>query len=629
MMGAGFHGGMFWRREQKGPTRVSRELLLRVVSQFGPYRKQGALALVVIAFSAGVGLVSPLLIRAIIDQAIPSRDFSLLAVLSLGMVITPAFGGLLGVLQSYLNAQISQRVMFDLRNKLYEHVQGLSLRFFTTVKTGEIMSRLNNDVSGINRVVNETMAQSVMQVLTLLSTIALMVSMEWRLALSSLVMVPLALAAARPVGNRRFDMQHVSQRFQADMTAIMQETLNISGFVLMKSFGREAYERTRFSAKNRELMNIQISVSMLGRWFRMLLQVLEAAGPAVVFLFGGYLVLNGEMSLGTIIAFVALLARLYGPLSQLANTQLEVMGALALFERIFEYLDMKPDITDKPGAAPLPSPVRGRVAFRDVTFEYTPGRPALSHVSFEAEPGQLVALVGPSGAGKTTTTYLIPRFYDVTDGRIEIDGQDVRNVTVASLRDGMGIVTQETYLFNTTIEDNLRYARPDAMHEEIEAACRAARLEDLIAQMPDGLHTVVGERGYRLSGGEKQRLAIARVLLKDPRILILDEATSSLDSQTEALIQAALGPLMEGRTTLAIAHRLSTVLAADKLVVLDQGRLVEMGTHRELLARGGLYAELFEIQFKPQLTEALKAPANGQPTNGPAVPLVASRGAVG
>jgi ATP-binding cassette subfamily B protein len=329
-----------------------------------------------------------------------------------------------------------------------------------------------------------------------------------------------------------------------------------------------------------------------------------------------------------VIAFVALLARLYGPLSQLVNTQLEFMGALALFERIFDYLDTSPDIFDKPGAKPLAQPMRGHVTFRDVSFEYVPGRVVLSDVSFEAEPGQLVALVGPSGAGKTTTTYLIPRFYDVTDGRIEIDGQDVRDVTVASLRAGMGIVTQETYLFNASIEENLRYARADATHAEIEAACRAARLEDVIAQMPDGLHTVVGERGYRLSGGEKQRLAIARVLLKDPRILILDEATSSLDSQTEALIQAALGPLMAGRTTLAIAHRLSTVLAADKLVVLDQGRLVEIGTHRDLLARGGLYAELFEIQFKPQLTSALATPVSPQAGNGSSAPLVAPGGAV-
>ena len=607
MMSGGF-GGFWWhgRREDK-PTRITRVMLLRIAAYFRPYWVQGLLTLITVAAISIIGLAPPLLIRAIIDVALPNGDTSLLAALVVAMVAAPTFGGLLGVLQTYLNAQIAQRVMFDLRNDLYQHLQSLSLRFFTGVKTGEVMSRLNNDVSGVSRVVGETMTQTVMQALLLVSTVVLMMSMEWRLAALSLVVVPIALASARRVGARRFELQHEMQRKQADLTAIMQETLNISGFVLMKAFARETWEALRFREKNGELMDVQIRAGMLGRWFRMLLTVLEALGPALIYFVGGYFVITGQMTLGTVIAFIALLSRLYGPMSNLANVHVEVMGSLALFERIFEYLDTEPDVSNAPDARPLPPPVLGRVSFRDVHFEYVPGRPVLKGLDFDVEPGQLAALVGPTGAGKTTVTYLIPRFYDVTSGTVEIDGHDVRRLTLESIRAHVGIVTQETYLFNATVRENLRYARSNATDEEIDSACRAARLDSVIAHMPDGYDTLVGERGYRLSGGEKQRLAIARVLLKDPQILILDEATSSLDSETEAQIQAALGPLMQGRTTLAIAHRLSTVLAADRLLVLDGGRLVETGTHQELLARGGLYARLFDIQFKPQLTGVVLA----------------------
>ncbi len=611
MMSGGFggvwsHGG---RRRQDQPIHITRGMLLRIAAYFRPYWLQGLLTLITVAAISVIGLVPPLIIRAIIDTALPTHDSNLLAVLVVVMVAAPTIGGLLGVVQTYLNAQIAQRVMFDLRNHLYQHLQSLSLRFFTGVKTGEVMSRLNNDVSGVSRVVGDTMTQTAMQAFLLLSTVVLMAGLEWRLTALSLAVVPVALVSARRVGARRFEIQHEMQRTQADLTAIMQETLNISGFVLMKAFAREAWESFRFREKNRELMNIQIRAGMLGRWFRMLLAVLEAVGPAAIYFVGGYFVISGQMTLGTVIAFVALLARLYGPMSNLANVHVEVMGSLALFERIFEYLDMTPDVANAPGARPLPEPVRGRVAFRDVRFEYVPGRTVLKGLDFEVEPGQLAALVGPTGAGKTTVTYLIPRFYDATGGAVEIDGHDVRELTLESIREHVGIVTQETYLFNASVRENLRYARSDATDEEINNACRAARFDGVVAHMPEGYETVVGERGYRLSGGEKQRLAIARVLLKDPQILILDEATSSLDSETEAQIQAALVPLMQGRTTLAIAHRLSTILAADRLLVLDEGRLVETGTHHELLAHGGLYARLYDIQFKPQLTGLARSDA--------------------
>src|SRR5438093_6766340 len=480
MMHGGFHG--FWRsgRPEERIT-ISRALVLRILGYFKPYWRESALVLVIVGGISAIGLIPPLLLRNLIDVAIPQADARLLTLLVAGMVAAPTFAGLLGVVQNYLNTQISQRVMFDLRNELYSHVQSLSLRFFTGVKTGEVMSRLNNDVSGVSRVVGDTMTQTVMQALLLVSTVVLMASMEWRLAALSLVVVPIALASARRVGARRFEIQHEVQRTQADLTAIMQETLNISGFVLMKAFAREAWEALRFKDKNRDLMDVQIRASMLGRWFRMLLSVLEAFGPALIYMAGGYLVISSQMTLGTVIAFIALLARLYGPMSNLANVHVEVMGSLALFERIFEYLDTRPDVANAPDARPLPEPVQGRVTFRDVHFDYVPGRPVLKDPNFEVEPGQLAALVGPTGAGKTTVTYLIPRFYDVTSGAVEIDGRDVRELTLESIRGNVGIVTQETYLFNTTVRENLRYARSDASDDEIDAACRAARLSDVVA----------------------------------------------------------------------------------------------------------------------------------------------------
>ena len=582
-------------------------MVLRIVGYLRPYKGQVALIMITVGISSAIGLIPALMLRAVIDVAIPNRDGVLLATYVLGMVGAAVVGGLIGVAQTSLNTQISQRVMLDIRGQLYRHLQSLSLRFFTSVKTGEIMSRLNNDVSGINRIVSETMTQTVMQVLLLATTMALMFALEWRLALLSIVVVPLLLLPTRRVGAMRQVLQRETQRKHADLTAMMQETLNISGFLLMKAFVQEAYEALRFGTQSGALMDVQIRTSMLGRWFRMLLQVFEALGPAMIYLVGGFMVISSEMSLGTVLAFVALLHRLYGPISQLANVHVEIMGSLALFERIFEYLDIRPDIVDAPGARPFTSHVRGHVAFRNVSFEYLPGRRVLDRVTLEVEPGQLAALLGPSGAGKTTATYLVPRFYDVTGGSIEIDGRDIREVTVASLRAYIGIVTQETYLFNASVGENLRYAKLDATDEEIARACSAARLDGVIADLPHGYDTIVGERGYRLSGGEKQRLAIARVILKDPQVLILDEATSSLDSQTEAQIQAALAPLMRDRTTIAIAHRLSTVLAADRLFVLDRGQIVESGTHSELLAKGDLYAQLYETQFKPQLRDAVPA----------------------
>jgi ATP-binding cassette, subfamily B, bacterial len=583
-------------QKPSGPVGAS---LRRILGYFRPYWRNWILILLCIGLNAGLGLVPPLLIREIIDVALPNGDPRLLAGSVAGMVLVGVLIRLISVGQFSINVRIGHGVMFDLRNELYRHLQRQSLRFFTESKTGEVMSRVNHDVSGVEGVVTNTIVSIVTNVITVAAIVVLIVSLNWQLALLALAILPFFVLPTRRVGRIRQQLRRQTAEHQGNLASFMQETLSISGFLLVKAFARERYEAERFREKTGELRDLEIRQRMVGRWFFMFIGLFEAIGPAVIYLYGGWLVISGQLSIGTIVAFVAYLRQLYGPVSELANVHVDVMSSLALFERLFQYLDLDPEIRERPNAI-VPPPARGAIRFDDVSFGYVEGRHALKRISFEAEPGQLVALVGPSGAGKTTVTYLVPRFYDPTSGRVEVDGHDVRDVSLEWLRSQIGIVTQETYLFHTTVRENLLYGRPDATQAEVEAACRAAYIHDFIAGLPDGYETLVGERGYRLSGGEKQRIAIARVLLKDPRILLLDEATSSLDSRSEALIQAALAPLLEGRTSLVIAHRLSTILAADLILVLDRGRLVEQGTHAELLARGGLYARLYQQQFRTQ-----------------------------
>ncbi|MBI3979632.1 MAG: ABC transporter ATP-binding protein [Chloroflexi bacterium] len=603
-----FHSHFRDPNEERERPRVRWRDLARVARYFRPHLAPLLLTLACIAATAVLGVVPPLLIRALIDDAIPQGDGGLLNLLVLGMIAVPLVSGLIGVAQNYLNTLVGQRVMLHLRDDLYRHLLGqMSLRFFTQTRTGEIMSRLTSDVAGVQSVVTGTLLGTITNVITLLTTLAVILSLDWRLSLLSIAILPLFIYPTRRVGQIRHRLAVETQKKNADLTSLMQETLNISGFLLVRSFAREVAEFLRFRQKNQELMDLQVRQSLVGRWFFMSLGLFTAAGPALIYWYGGHQAITGALSIGTIVAFVAFLGRLYGPVSALANIHVDVMAGMAYFGRVFQYLDMPPEIAEHPAALVLP-PVRGHVRFQAVSFGYVPGRLALDGVSFEVQPGQLAALVGPSGAGKTTITYLLPRFYDPTAGAIAVDGHDIRDVTLLSLRDQIGMVTQETFLFHTTIRENVRYGRPGAGDEEIEQACRAANIHEFIVGLPAGYETVVGERGYRLSGGEKQRVAIARVLLKDPRILILDEATASLDSRAETLIQAALASLRQGRTSLVIAHRLSTILAADVIFVLDQARLVEQGTHAELLARGGLYARLYHEQFKARAHPAGDGP---------------------
>jgi len=609
----------------------------QIAEFFRPYRGRLLVIAAVILVSVTIGVINPILLKLVIDNLLGPQDLQLLYLQCGLMIVLPFISSGLGVWQSYLSNVVGQRVMDDLRLALYTHLQWMPLRFFTETRTGEIQSRIGNDVNGVQSVVTDTAASLLSNFATVATTVIAMLVLDWRLTILSLGMLPIFAYITYRVGKVRRVVSGATQRSLAEVSAITEESLSVSGMLLSKTFGQQRASIERFAKESRRLGDLQIRQQMIGRWFFAMIGIFFSIAPAFVYLLAGTLIIQGDstVSVGTIVAFTTLQSRLFFPLGQLLNVQVEIQGALALFDRIFEYLEMPHEITDAPDAVTLdPVGMRGDVRFRDVSFRYPPtavqlaaegeaeaaeasGRAVklpirpfgLSDIEYEALPGQLVALVGPSGSGKTTTTYLIPRLYDVDAGAVEIDGHDVRRIQLESLGRVIGVVTQETYLFHASVLDNLRYAKPDATQEEVEEAARAAAIHDRVLELPEGYDTIVGERGYKLSGGEKQRVAIARVLLKDPRVLILDEATSALDTVSERLIQSALYRLMEGRTTIAIAHRLSTILRADQILVYDRGRIVERGRHEELIRHEGLYARLYAEQFA----------AEEEPATGPVV----------
>ena len=638
--------------------RITRPLLARVLSYARSYVGLSILLLSAILLRTALGLLTPLILRRLIDYAIPQGSFRELNLLALALLAIPAAGGFLSVFESTVSAQIGSGVIYDLRSALYSHLHLMSLRFFTQNKTGELMSRLNNDVLGAQTAVSSTLVDIITNVITAGATMAVMFALDWRLTLLGLVVLPLFLIVGRRLGGSLRAVARTQMKESARMNALMQETLNISGALLVKLFGRHETEVGRFKERASGLRAASIRQAVVGARFYALMGMAGAVGTGLVYLTGGNLAIRGFLTIGTIVAFTAYLSQLYGPLRSLAGAPVAFAQSMVSFERVFEVLDLPLDIKEKESAVSLPS-VRGELRFESVSFDYTEaklnvvlgavarpssleavggvfsgaaldgrakerpesaaigdrgeGKPpaagsgnqpvgpararALEDITFAIAPGQLVALVGPSGAGKTTIGYLVPRLHDPTEGRILLDGVDLRDLATRTLSAAVGMVMQETYLFHDTIRANLLFARPDASESAIASACEAANILAFIHGLPEGLDTLVGERGYRLSGGEKQRIAIARVILKDPRLIVLDEATSHIDSASEMLVREALSHVMRGRTSLVIAHRLGTVMAADCILVLDRGRIVERGTHEELLRLGGLYAQLFETQF--------------------------------
>lgn len=653
------YGWFMAMRQGDEKPKVTRELLLRVLNYAKPYWWHIAGMLVTILLSTGLSLLTPLIFRNMIDVVLPAKDTQRLIWLGLSLLFIPAINGGINVLQRRLNSTVGEGVIYDLRSGLFSRLQRMSLRFFTNTKTGELMSRLNSDVVGAQNAISNTIVNIVTNLIQTIALFAVMLTLEWRLTVISVLILPLFILAAQRIGTVLRDIAREAMDINAQMNAHMNETLNIGGALLVKLFGRTREEEKRFRDRAANVRDIGIRRAVIGSSFFVIFGLVTAVGTALVYGLGGYFVITDVFTVGTIVAFGSYLGQLYGSLQGLVSAPVDFSTSMVSFERVFEIVDLPQDIAEKENAVELKD-VKGELEFNNVTFNYKVDESillkdvkrygsmdnvkavisggnadasvikrrvesdalslskraasdsaevdstsqardvALEGISFTARPGNLIALVGPSGAGKTTVTYLIPRLYDPSDGVIRIDGHNLKDVTLESLSQSIGMVTQETYLFHDTIRTNLTYAKPDATQEEIEAAAKAANIHNFIMDLSDGYDTIVGERGYRLSGGEKQRIALARVILKDPRILVLDEATSSLDSESEALIQDALKRVMAGRTSIVIAHRLSTILAADLILVMDRGRIIEKGTHEELLSLNGLYSQLYETQFRAE-----------------------------
>ena len=592
--------GFLTEEEKKNLPQVTRALLGRILGYLKPYALQFLLVFVTILLSAVVGLLPSIITGRIVDEALVGKNMRLLVQLLVMAFVTLTASQVISVLESYINAWISQRIIFDMKNQMYDHLQHMPHAFFTSEKQGDIITRMNTDISGVSTVISGTLSSIVSNVATVVTTLVALFTMSWKLAIVGIVVIPLLILPTKSVGRRRYQLLTDSQAKNDEMNQLINETLSVSGSLLVKLFTREGREYERFVAVNEEVTQLALREQNSGRWFRVVMGMFTQLGPLLIYFAGGYLIISHAdlgLTVGTITATVSLINRLYRPVESLLNIHVDFTRSLALFTRIFAYFDM-PNPIQSPENGKKPDVTDADIVYEHVRFSYDPEKPLLTDIDFTVPGGKMYAIVGPSGSGKSTVVNLIPRLYDVLGGRVTVAGVDVRDFDLTYLRSQIGVVTQDSYLFNGTIRENLLYAREDATQEELDAACHIANLSDFIANQPEGYETVVGNRGLKLSGGEKQRLSIARVILKDPKILILDEATSALDSITENAIQEALEALMEGRTSIVIAHRLSTILKADRILVVKDGVIAESGTHEELLEKGGTYRELYETQFR-------------------------------
>ena len=592
--------GFLTDEEKKNLPTVSRDLLLRILSYLKPYWAQFLLVFVTILLSAVLGLLPSIITGRIVDEALVGKNMQLLVKLLALAFVTLSASQIISVLESYINAWISQRIIFDMKNQMYDHLQHMPHAFFTSEKQGDIITRMNTDISGVSTVISGTLSSIVSNIATVVTTLSALFAMSWKLALVGIVVIPLLILPTKSVGKKRYQILTDAQAKNDEMNQLINETLSVSGSLLVKLFTREKREYERFVAVNEDVTQLSLREQNSGRWFRVLMGMFTQVGPLLIYFAGGWFIISRTdpaLTVGTITATVSLINRLYRPVESLLNIHVDFTRSLALFTRIFDYFDLENPITS-PENGQRPDVTDADIRYEHVSFSYDPEKPLLSDIDFTVPGGKMYAIVGPSGSGKSTVVNFIPRLYDVLGGRVTIAGVDVRDFDLSYLREQIGVVTQDSYLFNGTIRENLLYAKEDATEEEIEAACYIANLSEFLASQPEGLDTMVGNRGLKLSGGEKQRLSIARVILKDPKILILDEATSALDSITENAIQDALEALMEGRTSIVIAHRLSTILKADRILVVKDGVIAEQGSHEELLARNGTYRELYETQFR-------------------------------
>ena len=592
--------GFLTEEEKQNLPKISGALIRRILGYLKPYWLQFLLVFVTILLSAVVGLLPSIITGRIVDEALVGKNMRLLVQLLVMAFITLTGSQVISVLESYINAWISQRIIFDMKNQMYDHLQHMPHAFFTSEKQGDIITRMNTDISGVSSVISGTLSSIVSNIATVVTTLVALFTMSWKLALVGIVVIPLLILPTKSVGKKRYQLLTDAQAKNDEMNQLINETLSVSGSLLVKLFTREKREYERFVNVNEEVTQLALREQNSGRWFRVVMGMFTQLGPLLIYFAGGYLIishLDAGLTVGTITATVSLINRLYRPVESLLNIHVDFTRSLALFTRIFDYFDM-PNPIQSPENGQKPDVTDADIVYEHVAFSYDPEKPLLTDIDFTVPGGKMYAIVGPSGSGKSTVVNLIPRLYDVLSGSVKIAGVDVRDFDLSYLRSQIGVVTQDSYLFNGTIRENLLYAKEDATQEEIDAACYIANLEDFSDAQPEGYDTMVGNRGLKLSGGEKQRLSIARVILKDPKILILDEATSALDSITENAIQEALEALMEGRTSIVIAHRLSTILKADRILVVKDGVIAESGTHEELLEKGGTYRELYETQFR-------------------------------